>query len=142
MVSVIYKKRALPIAWIVIQGTKGHFPEETHIHLSLQLVQRLWRKVGFVRPDHCACYRIYDYTDEIGRVTQGLKNGTVQQWQQVHPFARAVTERQPQRVWPADFGLKDVQNHHLSPLNQAAGCAAMAVPLAPTPSWPATRSDI
>lgn len=37
MISVIYKKRALPIAWIVVQGTKGHFPEETHI----QLVERV-----------------------------------------------------------------------------------------------------
>jgi hypothetical protein len=33
MVSVIYKKRALPIAWIVVQGSKGHFPEETHVCL-------------------------------------------------------------------------------------------------------------
>jgi len=33
MVSVIYKKRALPIAWIVVTGNKGHFPEETHVQL-------------------------------------------------------------------------------------------------------------
>jgi hypothetical protein len=33
MLSVIYRKRALPIAWIVVQGTKGHFPEETHVQL-------------------------------------------------------------------------------------------------------------
>jgi hypothetical protein len=41
MVGVIYKKRALPIAWIVVKGCKGHFPEETHIELvgrSLLLV--------------------------------------------------------------------------------------------------------
>ncbi len=37
MVSVIYKKRALPLVWIVIQGSKGHFPEETHV----QLVERV-----------------------------------------------------------------------------------------------------
>ena len=37
MVSVIYRKRALPIAWIVIRGSKGHFPEETHIHLLEQV---------------------------------------------------------------------------------------------------------
>ena len=36
MLSVIYKKRALPIAWIVVKGTKGHFPEETHIQLVEQ----------------------------------------------------------------------------------------------------------
>jgi hypothetical protein len=37
MVSVIYKKRALPIAWVVVKGTKGHFPEETHIQLVEQV---------------------------------------------------------------------------------------------------------
>lgn len=37
MVSVIYKKRALPIVWIVIQGSKGHFPEETHVRLVEQV---------------------------------------------------------------------------------------------------------
>ncbi len=37
LVSVIYKKRSLPIAWIVVQGKKGHFPEDTH----LQLVERV-----------------------------------------------------------------------------------------------------
>jgi hypothetical protein len=33
MVSVIYKKRALPIAWITVHGHKGHFPQETHVQL-------------------------------------------------------------------------------------------------------------
>jgi hypothetical protein len=33
LVSVIYKKRALPIAWLVVRGTKGHLPEERHIAL-------------------------------------------------------------------------------------------------------------
>ena len=33
MISVVYKKRALPIAWITVQGHKGHFPEETHVQL-------------------------------------------------------------------------------------------------------------
>jgi hypothetical protein len=33
MVSVIYKKRSLPIAWIVVKGNKGHFPEQTHVQL-------------------------------------------------------------------------------------------------------------
>jgi len=37
MVSVIYKKRALPIAWIVVQGSKGHFPEQTHVRLIKQV---------------------------------------------------------------------------------------------------------
>ena len=33
MVGVVYKKRALPIAWIVVKGSKGHFPEEAHVQL-------------------------------------------------------------------------------------------------------------
>lgn len=33
VVSVIYQKRALPLAWVVFTGSKGHFPEETHCQL-------------------------------------------------------------------------------------------------------------
>ncbi len=40
MVSVVYQKRALPLAWIVVQGNKGHFPEDTHVRL-LEQVQTL-----------------------------------------------------------------------------------------------------
>src|SRR4030067_2994473 len=29
LVRVVYRGRALPIAWIVVKGSKGHFPEET-----------------------------------------------------------------------------------------------------------------
>lgn len=37
MVSVVYKKRALPIAWIVAKGKKGHFPEDIHMQLVEQV---------------------------------------------------------------------------------------------------------
>ena len=40
MLSVVYQHRALPIAWIVIRGRKGHFPEETHLALVTQV--RAW----------------------------------------------------------------------------------------------------
>lgn len=33
MVSLIYGRRAIPVAWLVIEGTKGHFPAETHVAL-------------------------------------------------------------------------------------------------------------
>src|SRR6266567_3963971 len=33
MLHVIYKGRALPLAWRVRQGPKGHFPEDLHIAL-------------------------------------------------------------------------------------------------------------
>jgi hypothetical protein len=37
MVSVVYRGRALPIAWIVVKGSKGHFPEETHVQLAAKV---------------------------------------------------------------------------------------------------------
>ena len=42
MMSVIYKGRALPIAWLVREGKKGHFPEQMHIEL-IEQVQDLVR---------------------------------------------------------------------------------------------------
>jgi hypothetical protein len=40
MIHVIYKGRALPLAWRVRQCPKGHFPEELHIAL-VELVSEL-----------------------------------------------------------------------------------------------------
>ncbi len=40
MIHVIYKGRALPLAWRVRQRPKGHFPEELHISL-VELVEGL-----------------------------------------------------------------------------------------------------
>ena len=37
MLSVVYRKRALPLAWVVVRGSKGHFPEETHVALLQQV---------------------------------------------------------------------------------------------------------
>jgi hypothetical protein len=37
LVSVAYRGRALPIAWIVAKGRKGHFAETVHLHLVEQL---------------------------------------------------------------------------------------------------------
>jgi hypothetical protein len=37
MVSVIYRKRALPLTWTVVKGSKGHFPETAHIELLKQV---------------------------------------------------------------------------------------------------------
>ncbi len=33
MMSVIYRGRALPVAWLVVKGKKGHFPETSHVEL-------------------------------------------------------------------------------------------------------------
>lgn len=38
VISVLYGQRALPIAWVVVKGKKGHFPAETHVQLLRQIV--------------------------------------------------------------------------------------------------------
>lgn len=40
VISLIYKSRALPLVWVVVEGSKGHFPEESHVAL-LQSVKPL-----------------------------------------------------------------------------------------------------
>ncbi len=37
MVSVVYHGRALPLAWLVVPGKKGHFPQALHCALLAQL---------------------------------------------------------------------------------------------------------
>lgn len=37
MVSLIYKKRAIPIIWVVREGKKGHFPADMHVELLQNL---------------------------------------------------------------------------------------------------------
>lgn len=32
-INVVYQKRALPLCWLVVNGKKGHLPEQTHIEL-------------------------------------------------------------------------------------------------------------
>lgn len=38
--SVVYAGRALPIAWLVVKGKKGHLPQERHLEL-LEMVHKL-----------------------------------------------------------------------------------------------------
>lgn len=40
MISLVYRKRALPIVWLIVEGCKGHLPETQHLDLleRLQLV--------------------------------------------------------------------------------------------------------
>jgi len=39
MVGVLYKKRALPIAWVVYKGKKGHTTAERHIQAAETIMQ-------------------------------------------------------------------------------------------------------
>jgi hypothetical protein len=41
MIHVVYKGRALPLAWLVRPGKKGHFPEDWHIALVEQVQELL-----------------------------------------------------------------------------------------------------
>ena len=40
VVSVVYKKRALPLCWLIVKGKKGHLPQDLHCRL-FQKVQGL-----------------------------------------------------------------------------------------------------
>jgi len=37
MLSVVYRGRALPVAWLVVKGKKGHFPQSSHCTLLAQI---------------------------------------------------------------------------------------------------------
>lgn len=37
LLSVLYRGRALPLAWVVVKGAKGHFPQDTHCALVAQI---------------------------------------------------------------------------------------------------------
>ena len=39
MISVVYKQRALPVAWTVAKRRKGHFPQRVHIELMNRVQQ-------------------------------------------------------------------------------------------------------
>jgi hypothetical protein len=50
VVSVLYRKRALPLCWLVVKGKKGHFPQEAHVELLEQAASLMppQREVVFV----------------------------------------------------------------------------------------------
>lgn len=41
VVSVLYAHRALPVAWLVVKGRKGHFPAEAHVRLIQSVMDLL-----------------------------------------------------------------------------------------------------
>ena len=48
MVSVVYHGRALPIAWLVVKGSKGHRPESEHIQLAKKVQELVPRGADVV----------------------------------------------------------------------------------------------
>lgn len=41
MASVVYRSRAIPLAWVVIRGQKGHLPQNQHLALLAQVAALL-----------------------------------------------------------------------------------------------------
>jgi hypothetical protein len=41
VVSIVYRGRAIPIAWTVVRGKKGHLPEATHLALLERVRERI-----------------------------------------------------------------------------------------------------
>ena len=66
MISVKYKKRAIPVVWLVVEGKKGHLPEALH----LALLQRL---AEFV-PEGCRCVLLGDGEFDGCDLQQQLQN--------------------------------------------------------------------
>ena len=56
MLHVVYTGRALPVAWLVRQGKKGHFPEDSHIALVKQVEELLPERAPVVLLGDGACY--------------------------------------------------------------------------------------
>jgi len=68
MIHVISKGRALPLAWRVRQGAKGHFPEELHIVL-IALMDGLIpedTKVVFLGDGACDGSKLQDTVEGAG----------------------------------------------------------------------------
>jgi len=47
-INVVYKKRTLPLCWLVVTGKKGHLGEETHIQLVNKVAPLLPKERGVV----------------------------------------------------------------------------------------------
>jgi hypothetical protein len=66
MVSVIYQGRSLPIAWLVVRGKKGHFPQ----HMHIQLVEEIKRIVPEDAEVHFLGDGEFDGTDLLAKFAE------------------------------------------------------------------------
>ena len=68
MIHVIYKGRALPLAWRVRQGPKGHFPEDLHIAM-VELMREVipaGAQVVFLGDGECDGTALQTTLNEVG----------------------------------------------------------------------------
>lgn len=77
MVSILYRKRAIPLMWQTVEGNKGHLPEATHIAL-------LKRLQGLFPPDCTVVFLGDGEFDGIGLLAAIAANG----WEYVCRTAR------------------------------------------------------
>jgi hypothetical protein len=68
MLSVLWKKKVIPVVWITIQAPKGHFPESDHL-LLLKLLK------GIIKPAPIArCVMLGDGEYDCSQWIQQLQN--------------------------------------------------------------------
>ena len=74
MIHVVSKGRALPLAWRVRQGPKGHFPEDLHIAL-VELVSELEKAFGVKIPDSDLNPRQFESVTRIESYLESKREG-------------------------------------------------------------------
>lgn len=65
MVSVLYQKRSLPLAWIVYQGKKGHATGQCHVEVLT--------KVELFLPANCQVILLGDAEDDTTEMQQWVQ---------------------------------------------------------------------
>ena len=68
MLHVVYKGRALPLAWRVRQGPQGHFPEDLHLALVARVsaLMPAGAQVGLLGDGACAGTRLQQTVQDAG----------------------------------------------------------------------------
>ncbi len=79
MLSVVYHGRALPLCWLVVRGTKGHFPETLH--------QELLSQVQAIMPEGASVTFLGDGEFDGTKLQADLRRG---EWQYVCRTASTI----------------------------------------------------
>jgi hypothetical protein len=103
VISVLYGQRALPMAWVVVKGTKGHFPADTHVRLLRQVTDLLPTETratflgdgefDSVELQQAIAGRGWDY---VCRTAKNIHVQTAGTW---HTLAEIAVQRGRQKMW-------------------------------------------
>jgi hypothetical protein len=80
-INVVYRKRALPLAWIVLKGSKGHFAEACHLALLEQIVPLI--------PPHAEVVFLGDGEFDGTQLQETIDH--IYQWKYVCRTAKSIT---------------------------------------------------